>query len=65
VCRWGGYSIISKSGCVHTVCKMGLILCSIERMLKMQFSMASKFTLQPLCRYDIIFCINESKDKTF
>ncbi len=36
-----------------TVRKMSLILCSIERMLKMQFSMASKFTLQPLRRYDV------------
>ncbi len=33
--------------------KMGLILRSIERMLKMQFSMSRKFTLQPLRRYDI------------
>ncbi len=32
----------------YTVRKMGFILCSIERMLKMQFSMARKFTLQPL-----------------
>ncbi len=37
----------------HTVHKMDLILHSIERMLKMQFSMGRKFTLQPLCRYDI------------
>jgi hypothetical protein len=36
-----------------TVRKMGLILRSIERMLKMQFSMARKFTLQPLRRYDV------------
>ncbi len=36
-----------------TVRKMGLILRSIERMLKMQFSMARKFTLQPLHRYDV------------
>ncbi len=35
----------------HTVRKMGLILHSIERMLKIQFSMARKFTLQPLRRY--------------
>ncbi len=32
---------------------MGLILRSIERMLKMQFSMARKFTLQPLRRYGV------------
>jgi hypothetical protein len=32
----------------HTVRKMDLILRPIERMLKMQFSMACKFTLQPL-----------------
>ncbi len=32
---------------------MGLILLSIERMLKLQFSMARKFTLQPLHRYDV------------
>jgi hypothetical protein len=37
----------------YTVRKMGLILRSIERMLKMQFSMARKFTLQPLRRYDV------------
>jgi hypothetical protein len=36
-----------------TVRKMGLILGFIERMLKMQFSMARKFTLQPICRYDV------------
>jgi hypothetical protein len=36
-----------------TVRKMGLILRSIERMLKMQFSMARNFTLQPLRRYDV------------
>jgi hypothetical protein len=36
-----------------TVRKMGLILRSIERMLKMQFSIARKFTLQPLRRYDV------------
>jgi hypothetical protein len=38
---------------VHTVLKMGLILRSIEQMLKMKFSMARKFTLQPLRRYDV------------
>ncbi len=32
---------------------MGLILRSIEWMLKMQFSMARNFTLQPLRRYDV------------
>jgi hypothetical protein len=37
----------------HTVRKMGLILRSIERMLKMQFSIARKFTLQLLRIYDI------------
>ena len=39
--------------CAYTVCKMGLILCSIERMLKMQFSTARNFTLQPLRSYDV------------
>jgi hypothetical protein len=38
----------------YAVRKMGLILRSIERMLKMQFSMARKFTLQPLRRYGSI-----------
>jgi hypothetical protein len=37
----------------YTVRKMGLILRSIERMLKMQFSMARKFMLQPLRRYNV------------
>jgi hypothetical protein len=37
----------------HTVRKMDLILRSLERMLKTQFSMARKFTLQPLRRYDV------------
>ncbi len=37
----------------NTVRKMDLILRSTERMLKMQFSMARKFTLQPLRRYDV------------
>ncbi len=37
----------------RTVHKMGLILRSIERMLKMQFSMSHNFTLQPLRRYDV------------
>jgi hypothetical protein len=37
----------------HTVCKMGLMLRSKERMLKMQFSIGRKFTLQPLHRYDV------------
>jgi hypothetical protein len=40
-------------GDTYTVRKMGLILRSIERMLKMQFSMARKFTLQPLRRYNV------------
>ncbi len=33
--------------------KMDLILRSIERRLRMQFSMARKFLLRPLRRYDI------------
>jgi hypothetical protein len=33
--------------------KMGLILRSLERIPKMQFSMARKFMLQPLGRYDV------------
>ncbi len=40
-------------GRVHTVRKMDLILRPRERMLKMQFSMARKFTLQPLRIYDV------------
>ncbi len=35
---------------LYTVRKMGLILRSIERMLKMKFSMARNFTRQPLRR---------------
>jgi hypothetical protein len=37
----------------YTVRKVGLILHSIEWMLKMQFSMARKFTLHPLRRYEV------------
>jgi hypothetical protein len=37
----------------YTVRKMGLILRSIEQMLKMQFSMARMFTFKPLRRYDV------------
>jgi hypothetical protein len=37
----------------YTVRKMGLILRSIERMLKMKSSIARKFTLQLLRRYDV------------
>ncbi len=36
----------------YTVRKMGLILRSIERKLKMQFSMDHKFMHLPLRRYD-------------
>jgi hypothetical protein len=32
---------------------MGLILRSIEQMLEMQFSVARKFMVQPLRRYDV------------
>ncbi len=58
----GCISVFFCFACMHTyiviqlpctVRKMGLILRSIERMLKMQFSMARKFTLQPLRRYDV------------
>ncbi len=49
--RMGTRSLINFL--VYTVCKMGLILRSIEWMLKMQFSMARTFTLQPLRRYDV------------
>jgi hypothetical protein len=45
------YNVASRLTC--TVRKMGLILRSIERMLKMQFSMARNFTRQPLRRYDV------------
>jgi hypothetical protein len=37
-------SFSANTVCTHTVRKMGPILRSIERMLKMQFSMARKFT---------------------
>jgi hypothetical protein len=36
-----------------TVCKMDLILRSIERRLQMEFFMACKFMRQPLCRYKV------------
>ncbi len=48
-----GSNVQDKCTESYTVRKMGLILRSIERMLKMQFSMARKFTLQPLCRYGV------------
>jgi hypothetical protein len=47
------FSLLVHVRVPHTVRKMGLILRSIERMLKMQFSMAHNFTLQPLRRYDV------------
>ncbi len=37
----------------HTVCKMDLILRSIERRPQMQFSMARRFMLQLLRRYSV------------
>ena len=37
----------------YTVRKMGLILRSLERRSQMQFSMAHKWMLQPLRRYDV------------
>jgi hypothetical protein len=40
-------------GLRYIVRKMGLILRSIEWMLKIQFSMARNFTRQPLHRYDV------------
>jgi hypothetical protein len=39
----------------HTVHKMDLILRSIERMLQTQLSMARRFKLQVLRRYDVKF----------
>jgi hypothetical protein len=51
--RWWNSSGAGGGVVRYTVRKMGLILHSIEGMLKMQFSMARKFTLQPLRRYDI------------
>jgi hypothetical protein len=36
-----------------TVCKIDLILRSIERRLQMQFSMARMFPPLPLCRYNV------------
>jgi hypothetical protein len=45
-----GNNVWEKCTESYTVHKMGLILYSTEQMLKMQFSMARKFTLQPLCR---------------
>jgi hypothetical protein len=61
VMRWFGTVLQSvesppalyKGTLYRTDRKMGLILRFIERMLKMQFSMAHKFTLQPLRRYDV------------
>jgi hypothetical protein len=41
---------------VHTVRKMDLILRSIERRPQMQFSMARRFMLQLLRRYNVKFC---------
>jgi len=43
----------SVSGFVYTVHKTGLILPSIDRKPSIQFSMANKFKLQPLRRYDV------------
>jgi hypothetical protein len=40
-------------GCLYTVRKKALILRSIERRPQMQFSMARKFPLWPLRRYDV------------
>ncbi len=40
-------------GLVHTVRKKRITLRATERMLKMHLSMARKFTLQPLRRYDV------------
>ncbi len=45
----------------HTVRKMDLILCSIERMLQTQLSMARRFKLQVLRRYNVKF----SKKRNF
>ncbi len=47
---WGQFSGHNISRTVH---KMDLILHSIERIPKMQLSMARKFMLQPLRRYDV------------
>ncbi len=44
---------LQKQCIPYTVRKMDLILRSLERMLKMQFSMARNFTLHPLRRYDV------------
>jgi hypothetical protein len=48
-----GHGASNAPAVSYTVRKMGLILRSIERMLKIQFSIACKFTLQPLRRYDV------------
>ncbi len=47
---WGQFGGHNSS---HTVHKMNLILHSIERIPKLQFSMARKFMLQPLRRHDV------------
>jgi hypothetical protein len=41
------------SDLLHIVCKMDLILRSIQQRPQMQFSMARKFTLRPLHKYDV------------
>jgi hypothetical protein len=49
---------MNKTGggnCLYTVCKMDLILRSIERMLQTQLSMARSFKLQVLRRYTVKF----------
>jgi hypothetical protein len=51
--HWPLYDLAPYPSLSHTVRKMGLILCSIERILKMQFSMARKFTFQLLRRYEV------------
>jgi hypothetical protein len=38
-----------------TTLYVNLILCSMERMLQTQFSMARRFKLQELCRYNLKF----------
>jgi|LakMenEpi03Aug12_release.lakeMendotaPanAssembly.Ray.scaffolds.fasta_scaffold4060872_1 hypothetical protein len=42
---------LQKSKVCHTLHKMGLILHSIERITKVQFSVARKFVLRPVHGY--------------
>jgi hypothetical protein len=47
------HKVWSPSPFMYTVSQMDLILRSIEQRLQIQFSMARKFLLRPLRRYDV------------